>query len=79
MNAYQEHYDFEYATDSELDNAEASEIGYFNEDSAWILTDRDVWHMNPYYRGLPVPHPEYDMDFQTAEEYNEWVMAVLQI
>lgn len=61
-----EHDAFHYATDSELDRASASELGYDQPDRAWILTDRDVWHKNPYYQGPPVPHPEDD--YQDAME-----------
>jgi hypothetical protein len=25
---------------------------------AWILSDYDTWHRNPFYRGPPVPHPD---------------------
>lgn len=60
FDTLQEHLDFHYATDTELDNAEASQIGSFYPERAWVVTDRDVWHANPYYRGLPVPHPEDD-------------------
>lgn len=28
------------------------------KDSAWILTDYDVWVPNPHYRGPAQPHPE---------------------
>lgn len=26
----------------------------------WILTDYDVWVINPHYNGPPQPHPEMD-------------------
>ena len=58
----QEERDFHVASDSEWDRAGASEIGAEDRDRAWILTDRDVWHANPYYTGPAVPHPEDDYD-----------------
>lgn len=56
----QEHNEFHYSSDAEWDNAEAMELSYANPDRAWILTDRDVWHKNPYYTGPAVKHPEED-------------------
>jgi len=58
MNQWEEHCDFHYATDSELDDYEARCIGERNPDIAWVCTNRDVWHANPFYTGEPVPHPE---------------------
>lgn len=69
----QEHYDFTYTTESGWDKAEAWERGESNPDVAWICTDRDVWHKNPFYVGPPVPHPEDggwdepDTEFETVE------------
>lgn len=63
FDAYQEHCDFYYPTETELDNAEAWERGEANPDQAWISTNRDVWHANPFYEGEEVPHPEmYEED-----------------
>ena len=56
----QEERDFVVATDQDWDNAEARELGAARPEAAWICTDRDVWHANPYYQGPPVPHPEDD-------------------
>lgn len=53
-------------TASEWDRAEAYELGSLHPEHAWILTDRDVWHRNPFYQGPPVPHPD-DYDFDTLE------------
>ena len=50
--------DFHYSSDAEWDRAEARELGALHPERAWILTDRDVWHPNPFYKGPPVPHPE---------------------
>lgn len=38
----------------------AANVGYDNPNQAWILTPFDVWMPNPYYKGEPQPHPEYD-------------------
>ena len=53
--------DFTYSSDTEWDIAEAYELGAANPDRAWVLTDRDVWHKNPFYHGPYVPHPEDEM------------------
>ena len=55
--------DFTYSTDAQWDRAAARELGAANTDAAWVLTDRDVWHRNPYYTGPAVPHPESDDEF----------------
>jgi hypothetical protein len=55
-----EHAAFYYSTASEWDRAEALEVGAEYPSQAWILTDRDVWHKNPFYTGPDVPHPEDD-------------------
>lgn len=49
-----------YATDGEADREEAYALGEQNLLRAWVLTNRDVWHRNPFYAGPPVPHPESD-------------------
>ena len=54
--------DFHYVTDAEWDREGAAERGYANPELAWVLSDRDVWYANPYYRGPKVPHPEDDSD-----------------
>lgn len=46
------------STDSELDREEAYQLGALHPNRAWIGTDRDVWHKNPFYTGPPVPHPD---------------------
>ena len=53
---------FHYSTDAEWDAAAAIELGAADPRSAWVLTDRDCWHANPFYVGPPVPHPESDPD-----------------
>ena len=58
MYGLEEHNDFHYATDWELDQAEAYEKGEANPDVAWIYTSRGAWHANPFYKGPFVEHPE---------------------
>jgi len=67
-----EHDAFTYSTAGEFDRAAALEIGAENPDQAWILTDRDVWHANPYYRGPAVRHPEDDPEDADDEPYLKW-------
>lgn len=53
--------DFDYgsiATMTEADRDYAYGLGTDRPDCAWILSDRDVWYKNPYYKGPPEPHPE---------------------
>lgn len=42
------------------DREEARELGRLHPDRQWVLTDRDVWHRNPFYSGPEQPHPEDD-------------------
>ena len=49
---------FTYATDAEWDREGAREIGAEHPERAWILSDRDCWYPNPFYKGPPVRHPE---------------------
>ena len=67
MYGYEEHLDFHYSTDAEWDRAEAREVGFANPDRAWICTDRDVWHANPFYTGPAVRHPEDYSDEDEAQ------------
>jgi hypothetical protein len=46
--------------DRENELAEVRWVGAEREDQAWILSDRDVWYPNPYYKGPPVKHPEME-------------------
>lgn len=48
------------ATEASADREYAHNAGMDNPDQAWILSDRDVWYKNPFYRGPAVPHPEED-------------------
>ena len=49
------------------DREEAWVLGQMDPDRAWVLTDRDVWHRNPFYQGPPVGHPEDDYDDDEIE------------
>jgi len=65
------------ATDSDWDRADARQSGQEHPERAWVLTDRDVWHANPFYKGPAVPHPEDDVDYDdketaTADPYDEF-------
>jgi len=68
----QEEADHRVASEGEWDQAAAYEIGGQNTKSAWVLTDRDVWHANPFYQGEPQPHPEdyQDYDLRSVNEIN---------
>lgn len=46
--------------ESMADNDEALALARENAEAAWVLTDRDVWHKNPFYTGPEQPHPEDD-------------------
>jgi hypothetical protein len=48
-----------HSTDAEIDQDEATWDGYKFKDRAWLLSPRDVWYKNPYYKGKPIPHPEH--------------------
>ena len=48
------------ATMSDAVKEYAFNVGAENPDRAWILSSYDTWEANPFYRGLPVPHPEWD-------------------
>ena len=46
------------ASEAEADLEYAYAVGRDRPNCAWILSDRDVWHANPFYKGAPVRHPE---------------------
>lgn len=54
----QEERDFTITSAAEWDREDARERGFRQQDQQWILSDRDVWHRNPYYRGPEQRHPE---------------------
>ena len=62
----QEERDFTPSSDAEWDSFEARLSGERNRDQAWILSDRDVWYANPFYKGPPQRHPE-DYDYEEEE------------
>lgn len=45
---------------TEIVLAEIEELGSRRQNQAWILSDRDVWMKNPYYKGPYVEHPEME-------------------
>jgi hypothetical protein len=57
------------STEAEWDHAEAREIGAAHPQRAWVSTDRDVWHSNPFYKGSEMPHPEDDGAMRFIEEH----------
>lgn len=67
---YEEH--DEYATPGDAMREYARNVGHEDRhvESAWILTDYDVWVENPHYRGPAQPHPEdaiaMEEDFERA-------------
>jgi hypothetical protein len=46
------------ATVYESDQFAAHAEGRDHPDREWILSDRDCWYRNPFFRGVPGPHPE---------------------
>ena len=51
------------------DQAEARELGAASPQRAWVCTDRDVWHPNPFYDGPEQPHPEDDDAYDYIAEF----------
>lgn len=61
----------EALTIADLDDA--LDRGARDTDRAWVLSDRDVWHANPFYVGPPVPHPESsEADCLRAETFDHF-------
>ena len=58
---------FTYSTDTEWDMADAYQQGVLYPERAWVCTDRDVWHKNPFYKGPPQPHPEDDHAWEAIQ------------
>jgi hypothetical protein len=71
--------DFHYSTDAEWDRADAAQRGEENPDAAWVCTDRDVWHANPYYKGPAMPHPESQeyIDMIANEQLDDLVAELM--
>jgi hypothetical protein len=60
----QEERDFYHDSASAVDRFYV-ELGAYNRndtESAWLLSDRDVWYRNPFYTGDPQLHPEFYID-----------------
>ena len=55
---WEEEHAFHCATNIDWDRADAYQRGSERPDLAWICTDRDVWHPNPFYKGPPKLPPE---------------------
>lgn len=82
MYGYEDEMDF-YEVDHVASPSEAMQEFAFNvggydryKNSAWILTDYDVWVPNPHYRGKPQSHPEchdeeYDQNYDDNEAVKE--------
>lgn len=51
-----------FATEAQADREYATNVGAQRRDQEWILSDRDVWYRNPFYKGAPGRHPEDDSD-----------------
>jgi len=62
-------------------------VGRDNVDRAWLLSDYDTWHANPFYTGPEEPHPEsygygedgevvvsdcYRTNEENLERINDW-------
>ena len=77
---YDEYYEEDrLASPSDAMREYAYNVGYNDryKDSQWILTDYDVWVVNPHYCGKPQPHPE-EVEYMTNEEiesYGDRVIA----
>lgn len=71
------------ATEAMADAEFARNMGYDRPEQAWILSDRDVWYPNPFYKGIPQPHPEdhpYEDEPQsvraTSNRVTDWNAAL---
>jgi hypothetical protein len=60
-------------------------VGADRPGEAWILSDRDVWYANPFYRGPAVPHPEDNQEqermitpgpWETSSNGTDWDVCV---
>ncbi|AZV40700.1 hypothetical protein [Komagataeibacter xylinus] len=60
--------------ESMADRDEALALSRAAPHHAWVLTDRDVWHRNPFYHGPEMPHPEDDgaHDFIADHGIDAW-------
>lgn len=60
-DAREEHQNHQPDSVQEAERGVVAHLGAKRPEQAWILSDRDVWYQNPFYKGPPVPHPEIDM------------------
>jgi hypothetical protein len=60
----QEELDFHCSSEAEIDREAARISGQSRPYQDWILSDRDVWYINPSFEGEPGPHPEsYEAEY----------------
>ena len=52
----------ELATPRDAMREYATNVGAEHPEREWILTGYDVWVANPFFNGVPGPHPEEDWD-----------------
>jgi hypothetical protein len=55
------------ATQAEADREYVRNVGAEDTERCWILSDRDVWYRNPFYRGEDQPHPEDEYEREARE------------
>ncbi len=62
------------ATHNDAMSEWARNVGWHdgNKESAWLLTDYDVWVRNPHYTGTPQPHPDSDYDDNEFDNDSEF-------
>ena len=70
LREWEEHNDFHPSSESEWDRADAYQRGEENPEAAWVCTNLDVWHANPYYKGPRMPHPE--LEIWEDEDVEAW-------
>ena len=58
MNYFDRHEREQYATYDDAMREHARNVGRERPDVEWILTPYDVWKKNPFYKGVPGPHPD---------------------
>jgi hypothetical protein len=56
------------ATPAQADREYARNAGRDHPELAWICSNRDCWHPNPFYQGEPQPHPEDDEAWETCHD-----------
>ena len=61
MSSWEGYEEDRMATPQDAEREYAENFGRMRPDIAWICTPRDQIMRNPFYVGLPQPHPD-DMD-----------------